>query len=181
MALNINFFGAPGVGKSTTASGLFHKMKMNNKKCEYVTEYAKDLVYSKDFYRLKDQIYILAKQHHPVFKLNDIVDYIINDGPFLLGLVYAQDNGHLPLKEFKQLVLETWKRYDHINFFVRRSPNHIYQEYGRNQTLEESLKLEQEIKEMLDDNNIFYFEITSDTPLEELCETISYYEIQKDK
>ena len=103
--LNINFFGGPGTGKSTTSAGVFHEMKKNGYKVEYVSEYAKDLVYSKDFYKIKDQLMILAKQHHPWFKLEEQVDYTVNDGPFLLGSIYLQDSPHLPKKEFEDLLL----------------------------------------------------------------------------
>ena len=41
----VNLFAGPGSGKSTTASGLFHLLKLDNKKTELVTEYAKDAIY----------------------------------------------------------------------------------------------------------------------------------------
>lgn len=43
MKLVINFFGGPGCGKSTMASRLFSELKSKGVKCEYVTEYAKDV------------------------------------------------------------------------------------------------------------------------------------------
>jgi tRNA uridine 5-carbamoylmethylation protein Kti12 len=96
MAKHICIFAGPGTGKSTTCAGLFYKMKSNGYKVEYCTEYAKNLVFSKDFYRLKDQLYVLAKQSHPWFKLDSQVDYTINDGPFLLGTIYLQESEHIP-------------------------------------------------------------------------------------
>ncbi len=38
-------FGGPGTGKSTSAAGLFFKMKLAQMEVELVTEYAKDLVW----------------------------------------------------------------------------------------------------------------------------------------
>jgi len=123
-------------------------MKKLDYKVEYLTEYAKDLVYSKDFYRLKDQTYILAKQHHPIFKLNEELDFLVNDGPFLLGLIYAQDKDGFPIEEFKEFLLKLWKKYKHKNYFLIRNPDLEYQEFGREQSLEESLKLADELKKM---------------------------------
>lgn len=40
----INLIGGPGSGKSTTAAGLFFRMKSMGVRCELVTEYAKELV-----------------------------------------------------------------------------------------------------------------------------------------
>lgn len=46
--VNINLFAGPGTGKSTTAAGVFFEMKRSGMSVEYVTEYAKSLVFSKD-------------------------------------------------------------------------------------------------------------------------------------
>lgn len=42
-------FGSPGSGKSTTAAGLFYKLKTSDYNVELVTEVAKDLVWLNDF------------------------------------------------------------------------------------------------------------------------------------
>ena len=61
----INLFGAPGVGKSTIAAGLFYFMKTAGESVEHVTEYAKYLVLTDRVQQLEDeQLYLLAKQHH---------------------------------------------------------------------------------------------------------------------
>lgn len=41
----INIFGAPGCGKSTTAAGLFWRMKCDDMSVELVSEYAKACVF----------------------------------------------------------------------------------------------------------------------------------------
>ena len=157
LMININFFGGPSTGKSTTSAGVFHEMKADGYKVEYVTEYAQDLVYSKDYFKLKDQLMILANQSHPWFKLEEQVDYTINDGPFLLGLVYLQENPHMPAEEFKAFLLAMWKSYNHINVFLERNTEvHAFQQYGRDRTLEESIQKDNEIKAVLDDNDIPY-------------------------
>jgi len=152
--LHINLFGGPGISKSTTATGLFSKMKRNNLKVEYVSEIAKELVYSKDFFSLGDQLMILARQHHSWYKLNNQVDYTVNDGAFLLSLIYVQENKHLPLEYFKPLIVEMFKSYKTLNILLERSDEHPYQEYGRNETLDEALALDEKIKSMLIENNI---------------------------
>lgn len=106
---HICLFGGPGVGKSTISSGLFNLMKRKGYSVEYVTEYAKGLTYSKSTFRLSDQLYILAKQHHPWFVLKSQIDYTVNDSPFILGLAYTQETEHLPLNEFKNLIISMYK------------------------------------------------------------------------
>jgi len=158
--LNICLFGGPGTGKSTISTGVFHQMKKEGYSIEYVPEYAKDLTYSKDHFKIKDQVMILAKQSHPWFKLEGQVDYTVNDGPFFLGLVYLQDNPHLPKEEFKNLLVSMWKSYHTINIFLERNlEEHGYQEYGRNQTLEEAIQKDKEIKQTLEEYGIDYYSV----------------------
>ena len=146
---HICLFGGPGTGKSTTAAGLFYLMKSNNLSVELVTEYAKDVVYSKDPYRISDQLYLLAKQHHKWFKLENVVNYTVNDGPFLNGLVYNSD------PELNRLILSKFLSYNTINIFLERDlEHHPYQTYGRSQSLEESLELDRHIRAMFFLNNI---------------------------
>ena len=148
----INLFAGPGVGKSTTAAGLFYKMKSKGYKVELVTEFAKDLVYQESFFRLKDQLMILARQNHKLWVLKDKVDYAIVDSPLLLSQHYFQDNGDYSEKLFKDVVLDTYNRYDNLNVFLKRNiKEHPYQQYGRSQTLEEAIEIDNSIKNILEE------------------------------
>lgn len=159
--VNINFFGGPGVGKSTVARDLVNALVKSGIKAEYCHEIAKDHVYSKDFFTLKDQLMIFAKQRHLVWKLHDQVDYTVNDGPFLLGMVYYQPTQFLPEKAFKDFLLKVWNTYDNLNIFLEKG-NYDYQEYGRNQTSDESNEIHSEIKQMLIDNLVSFHTLTND-------------------
>lgn len=148
--LVINLYGGPGCGKSTTAAQLFYKMKKFGYKVELVTEYAKDLVYSEEFFKLKDQLMVFAKQHHKLWKLRDKVDYAIVDSPLPLSLVYAPDAMIYNYTDLSKLIMSTYAKYDNKDFFLARDLEaHGYQEYGRNQTVEEACRLDDEILETL--------------------------------
>jgi Chromatin associated protein KTI12. len=58
----VNFWGGPNSGKSTQASGLFHKMKTNGYNVEVVNEYAKMCVWEDQLDKLKDQLYSSISQ-----------------------------------------------------------------------------------------------------------------------
>lgn len=137
MAKIINLLGGPGSGKSTTAAGLFHKMKLSGHKVELVTEYAKDLTYEKRFVTLENQIYVFAKQLHRIERVKDQVDYVITDSPILLSCIY--DNSNLP-ESFEKLVIDMWHRDDNVIFYMKRPAS--YQEYGRNQTYEQAVQID---------------------------------------
>lgn len=157
--LNINLFGGPGCGKSTTAAGIFYKLKFEGYNVEYVNEFAKELTYGKDFKKLTDQLLIFGEQHHRNYKLIDQVDIIVNDSPFIMGLTYLQKHEHLPEDEFKALIVKMFKSYNNLNFFIERNEKQEYSEIGRNQNFSEAVKKDKEIKDLLTNNCIEYINI----------------------
>ncbi len=149
----INLFGGPGTGKSTTAAGLFYLMKLSNEEVELVTEYAKYLVWADRQNMFEQQAYILAKQNHRLHILQDKVDWAVSDSPILLSCIYAENEPHT----FKPYVQQLHRRYENLNFFLRRKKK--YNTNGRNQTESEAEALDAQIKEMLDKDRIPYTEI----------------------
>jgi adenylate kinase family enzyme len=143
----VNLFSGPGAGKSTTAAGLFHKLKINGINCELVTEFAKHITWKEDFNTLKNQIYVFAKQHDRMFHLKDKVDVIITDSPIIMGLSYC--NWDLMSRSFEQLVVDEFNRDDavNINYFINRVKD--YNPSGRSQTEEEAKEKDLEIKTLL--------------------------------
>jgi len=156
----INLFGGPGSGKSTTAAGLFFKMKTDNrvKSVELVTEFAKDMVYAGRTEELRDnQLYITAKQYGRMQRLVGKVDYIITDSPLVQSIMYTpEDYFH----SFKQLVLEVYNSFDNFNVFINRVKE--YKIYGRGQTEEESDLISKNILDLLDENNLSYVRVDGD-------------------
>lgn len=143
----VNLFGGPGSGKSTTAAGLFHMLKINGVNCELVTEFAKHITWKEDFNTLKNQIYVFAKQHDRMFHLKDKVDVIITDSPIIMGLSYC--NWDLMSRSFEQLVVDEFNRPDavNVNYFINRVKE--YNPSGRSQTEDEAKEKDVEIKALL--------------------------------
>lgn len=149
----VNLIGGPGTGKSVTAASLFAKLKKQGINCEYVTEFAKDLVWSERFPEMKDQIYIFGKSYHKLWKLDGKVDVAILDSPLILSLYFGQNKTEL----FKQFVLETFNSFDNYNFVLTR--NFKYQVEGRVETEEQADFAHNSIVKLLDDNNIKYYTV----------------------
>lgn len=148
----INLFSGPSGGKSTTAAGLFYKMKTNQHSVELVTEYAKDLVYSKQIDLLLDQQeYILAEQNWRLHRLRDQVDWAITDSPLMLSHVYVNDSWPC-VTEFKQLVTAMFNTYSNYNFFLQRPV--YFEDYGRCHDYQQSLEIDHRILDVLRENNI---------------------------
>jgi len=154
----INLFGGPGCGKSTTAAGLFHKMKVNGYNVEMITEYAKDMVWERQHPdRFTNQIFISSTQNNK--QLNLVahgVEYCITDSPVLMSALYTPKDYY---SHFLPLLLEVHDSYQNINFFLER--NFEYVTIGRNKTELESILLAESIKDFLDANYIEYHDISA--------------------
>lgn len=151
----INLFGGPGIGKSTIAMLLSAKMKLMHLSVEYVTEYAKDMVWEGRKNILSDQLYITAKQNRKLERIKDKVNYAVSDCPLLLGIHYATPD-YLP-GSYSRLVFELWNQYDNINFLLMRESK--YEKIGRYQTEEEALQIDVDIKDLLTANQVPFFEV----------------------
>lgn len=160
----INFFGAPGSGKSTLSSGLFCLLKQQAKySAELVTEYAKELTWEDRKQSLGDQLYISAKQNHRLQRLLSQVEIIITDSPLLQGLIYTPE-GYYP--SYSLLIPEIFKGYKNINFLVHRSKR--YCPIGRSQTEEESGVLHRKIESLLRQHEVPYTSVETSVPIAEL-------------
>ncbi len=160
---NIHLFGGPGTGKSTTAAGLFYRMKKAGYNVEYVMEYAKDLTYSDEQLRLSDQLHLLGEQHHRLKRLHGKVDYVIHDSPFVMGLVYQPTDKHLPRKEFQALSMAMHRSYKNIDIFLERNIDMPFIKDGRKQDLKESEELDNKIRSLLEDNHLKYYRVPAGT------------------
>ena len=140
----INLFAGPGAGKSTLAAGVFAELKWRGIDCELAREYAKEKVWENSLDVLDDQVYILGKQHHAIFRLYDKVDVVITDSPILLSIVYGQGNWGL---HFEPLVHNLFRRYRNLNYFLTR--NKPYQGAGRIQSYIQAMTLDEKIRETL--------------------------------
>lgn len=148
--LLINFYGGPGCGKSTICAGLFYQLKILGYNCEMALEFAKDKVWEESYKVLDDQIYILGKQFHKLYRLKDKVDIIITDSPILLGAYYQKTRS----KALEDLILECRGEFNNIDIFLERSTD--YDPNGRMQTQEEALKIDDGIKSLLQEKFIEY-------------------------
>jgi hypothetical protein len=91
---------------------------MHNVDCEYVSEFAKDLVWENREKSLKNQIYIFSKQYHKLWRVNGIVDVIITDSPLLLSLIYANETA---AEKFKEMVIEEFLSFNNLNYLLKRT------------------------------------------------------------
>lgn len=163
----INFFGGPGVGKTTMAVTLFSLLKAHDVEVELVTEVAKDFTWEERYKTLENQYYIWAKQQHKLWRLKNKVDIIINDSPLLLSFIYGERKPQC----FYDLVLHDFNEYENVNFFIGRSG--CYNSNGRSQSEKEAIIIDVKIKNFLVELKINHQAIcNSTTTINSICDKI---------
>jgi hypothetical protein len=173
MSKIINFFGGPGIGKSTQASGLFTEMKKHHMSVEYTYEFPKEVAWEGNISQLSDQFFITANQHRNISRLYGKVDYIIVDSPIVLGCFYEQRYGegypasHYSMSGLSNFLWALFKKYDNINILLKRN-DETYDTNGRLQGLQEAQEIDFDIKQTLDVNSIHYneFSVNNNTALD---------------
>ena len=153
----VNLFGGPGVGKSTVAAGLFHLLRVDGRRAELVTEFAKDLVWDRHDAGFEDQMWITANQWRRLYRLKaHDLEFAVVDCPLMLTTVYAVG---MP-NSFFELVYDLHSGYDNFNVLLRRT--NPYEEVGRNQTQAEAAQIDFKIERMLAEHNIPHVIVNAD-------------------
>jgi hypothetical protein len=118
-------------------------MKCQGYKVELVTEFAKELVYERQYETLNNQFAVSRTQAHRQHRLNGKVDVMITDSPLLLGLHYAGPSCTTELRDF---IWNEWRRYDNENYFIGRVKP--YQPYGRRQSEDSARHVDTQLLDM---------------------------------
>ena len=155
----VNLFAGPGAGKSVLAADLYSLAKKNQLKVELVHEVAKDFVWEKWSHIFGEQDFIFAHQHRLIRRLvyHDI-DYCIVDSSILLALFYRPE--WFP-ESFDKFVVDVFSSYDNFNVFVKRNPALPYQQWGRNETLEQAEAIDKRVQDYFDQRGIPYITVTA--------------------
>jgi len=166
MSKLINLFGGPGIGKSSISAGITYKLKKNHISCNNPYEFPKRLAWDHNIPAIKDQLYVFANQHRGIAECYNKVDYIIIDSPIMFSLIYHSyyTEGY-PAEfygdSFKQMIVDLHKKYDNINILLERGET-IHNGDERFQDFEQSIKIDNLCKKILNEHEIPYHTIKVD-------------------
>lgn len=173
----VNLIGGPGIGKTTISALLFAKLKLHQNKyiVEYVQEYAKQLVWTKNFDTLNNQYFVSNHQYKLLKQMNNEVDYIVTDGPIILGIyynLYNKDNIS-NVDKTKNFILRSYAEFNNINIFLNRG-EFTYEQLGRIQTEDESREIDVILKHLLKQNSINFASFDASASDENINKIIDY-------
>jgi hypothetical protein len=166
-------FAGPGAGKSTTAAGLFYKLKHDGYNVELVTEYAKKKTFENNNVSLSKQYYISAKQIYYQELAEQNYDIVITDSPILLGLIYADflkgnsdKDTNIIYNAHREFILSVFNSKNNYNIFIERNDT-TFSNIGRNQDLVESKDIDKKILNLLHDNGYKYTKLIKNKTIQE--------------
>ena len=158
----INLIAGPAVGKTLTAALTFGHLKLQGKNAEYVSEYAKKLVWLGDFENLNNQYYVSLKQYKLMKAMDGKIEYLVADCSLLQGLYYNKfypDNTS-NIEKTEKKIWELYNSFNNINIFLVRG-DYPYEEAGRYQTEAEAKAIDAELEKILIDNKVKYAKFKS--------------------
>lgn len=160
MTVVVNMLGGSGIGKSTTAAGLYYNMKLAGMNVELVREYVKVLAWQGTPIGQFDQVNIFGEQCKLEHTLYGKVDYIVTDSPILLAPIYEvfyHNDSIMEEAAIKFLNKAESEGVKHVNILLGR--NKPYDTRGRYQTEEEAAVVDQMTKDFLTKYSMPYYEV----------------------
>lgn len=159
----INIIGGPGCDKSLFTSAIVLYLNLHNKSVETIPDYAKLLVWQKNFEVLKNQYFIAQRQFEMLNLLDGQVQFLIT-GCSLPQMLYYNENyldNICDIGKTRAQILDWYKQNNNINIFVERG-NKKYLRVGRFQDEDQARAIDHGMRTLLEREGINYTVLASE-------------------
>lgn len=151
--------GSPGAGKTVAAVSIFSKLKKRHVDVALVSEFATAKVIEENKTALNNQLYIWANQQYQIFCGYRHAQVVITDSPILLGAIY-NTQAHPSLYE---VILNEHNKYNNLNVLIKLDDSFPYSMIGRIHSLTESMTIQNQIIDLLENNGLPYLTYNNTT------------------
>lgn len=153
----INIIGGPGCDKSLFSSAIILNLNLRHKTVEHIPDYAKSLVWQRDFEALKNQYQIAQRQFEMIELLDGQVQYLVTECSLPQVLYY---NAHYAdnicdVAKTRLQILEWYKQHNNINVLVERGDKK-YVHTGRFQDEEQARAIDKALRQTLSYEGMHY-------------------------
>jgi hypothetical protein len=153
----INVIGGPGSAKSLYSAAIILQLNLHNKSVETIPDFAKSLVWQRNFEVLKNQYFIAQRQFEMINLLDGQVQYIITECSLPQVMYYNETypDNICDIAKTNAQILEWHQQQDNINILVERSDKK-YVRTGRFQDETQARAIDMGLRELLDREEMPY-------------------------
>nr|WP_304746976.1 hypothetical protein [Rhodoferax sp.] len=153
----INVIGGPGCDKSLFSSAIILYLNLHHKTVENIPDYAKSLVWQKDFEALKNQYQIAQRQFQMIELMDGQVQFLVTECSLPQVLYYNEHYAEniCDVAKTRLKILEWYKQHNNVNILVERGDKK-YVHTGRFQDEDQARNIDRVIRQTLTHEGMKY-------------------------
>jgi hypothetical protein len=166
----INIIGGPGCEKSLFTAAIILHLHLHHKSVELIPDYAKSLVWQKDYEALRNQYKIAQQQFQMLELLDGQVQFLVTESSLPQTLYYNEfyPDNICDVGKTRKQILDWYKQHRNINIMVERGERK-YVHTGRFQDEEQAKEVDRGLRALLRREGMAY------TPLKPELEAINAF------
>ena len=153
----INVIGGPGCDKSLFSSAIILYLNLHHKTVEHIPDYAKSLVWQKDFEALKNQYQIAQRQFQMIELMDGQVQFLVTECSLPQVLYYNEHYAEniCDVAKTRLRILDWYKQHNNVNILVERGDKK-YVHTGRFQDEDQARNIDRAIRQTLTHEGMKY-------------------------
>ncbi|MDO8699742.1 MAG: hypothetical protein Q7J75_04890 [Rhodoferax sp.] len=153
----INIIGGPGCDKSLFSSAIILYLNLHHKTVESIPDYAKSLVWQRDFEALKNQYQIAQRQFEMLELLDGQVQFLVSECSLPQVLYYNEHYAEniCDVAKTRAKILQWYKQHNNVNVMVERGDKK-YIHTGRFQDEEQARNIDKALRHTLTHEGLKY-------------------------
>jgi hypothetical protein len=118
----INIIGGPGCDKSLFSAAIILYLNLHHKTVEMIPDYAKSLVWQKDYEALKNQYHIAQQQNRMLELLDGQVQFLVTECSLPQILYYNENyaDNICDVEKTRKQIMDWYRQFNNINVVVER-------------------------------------------------------------
>lgn len=147
----INIIGGPGSDKSLFTGAILLYLHLHHKTVELIPDYAKSLVWQKDFDALRNQYRIAQQQFQMLSLLDGQVQYLVTESSLPQVLYYNEfyPENICDVGKTRKQIIEWYRQFNNVNILVERASERKYIHTGRFQDEEQAKEVDRGMRALL--------------------------------
>jgi hypothetical protein len=159
----INIIGGPGCDKSLFSAAIILYLNLHHKSVETIPDFAKSLVWQRNFEVLKNQYFIAQRQFEMLSLLDGQVQFLITECSLPQVLYYNETyaDNICDIGKTRAQILAWYGQHNNVNIFVERGEKK-YVHTGRFQDETQARSIDIGLRELLTRENMPYTSLPPD-------------------